>query len=300
MSDPLPQKDVTLMKMPDIYTYTEYATYLKDWFQETKETHPQVSYRFLTRHTGIDAGYILKIMQGAKHLSAEGVEAFIPVLQLDGRAAKYFRTMVAFNKAKASEEISNLFNRLCELRETHSKVIPQKQYRYWSQWYYPAVRLSLMNFDFRGDYVGLAERILPNISAQQAKEAIQTLLELELIEVDSDGVYQVKDLLISTGDAWTSAAIREFQSQTLELAKQSLHERARGLRSISTLSLAIPVEEVGTLKEMMDEFRRKVAKWSVGIGHSDCVIQLDLAAFPISMDPEVRKRIEKSTKGKCL
>ncbi len=271
--------------MPSIYSYTEYSTYLKDWFQEAKELHPQVSFRYLARRTGIDAGYLLKVMQGLKHLSNEGVESILPELKLDSSGEKYFRTMVAFNKAKSNEEISSLFNRLCELRETYARVIDQKQYLYWSQWYYPAVRLSLMNFDFTGDFDELASRILPHISTDQAKEAIQVLLKLDLVEIDANGIYQVKDLQITTGDSWTSTAIKEFQIQTLELAKQSLRDQDKSLRSISTLSLAIPACEIETLKEMMDDFRKKISKWSIGIGYSDCVIQLDLAAYPISMDP---------------
>ena len=97
----------------------------------------------------------------------------------------------------------------------------------------------------------MGQRITPHITAAQAKEAVQVLLDLGLVVLRDDGVYEVQDAHLSTGDEWTSAAIREFQSKTLQLAQNSLRNHPPEIREIATLSLAVPKEEIATLQEMM-------------------------------------------------
>ena len=267
----------------DIYQYTEYRVYLRDWFEQSKVHSPHISYRYLARRTGVDAGYLAHVFQGNKHLSDAAVERFGELLGLGAKEQRYFAEMVRFNKARRDDEIRERFEKLTLLRESGVRVLNQQEYRYWMHWYVPAVRLTLLNDDFTGDYAALARRMTPAITERQATEAVELLMDLGLVRHREDGVYEVQDTHLSTGDIWASAAIREFQAKTLDLARESLRLHPPAVREIATLTLAIPQDEIATLQEMMRDFRSRVAKWAIGLEKSDCVMQFDLACFPLSL-----------------
>lgn len=272
----------------DIYEHLDYRIFLKRWLETSKIKKPQLSYRYLARKTGVDAGYLAHVFHGSRHLSDDAVPIFAELLELDVRQNRYFHVLVSYGKARRKEDVRSLFECLLSLRDVEKKVLEKGQYRYWMYWYLPAVRLTLLNYDFRGDYEELAKRIVPHITVEQAKEAIALLEEMDLIVAKDDGVYKLRDLHVSTGDNWASQAILEFQLKTLELAQVGLRTQPAHLRDISTLTLAIPQEEFVTLQEMVQEFRSKVSKWAVSIGRSDAVFQLDLATFPMSLPPEAQ------------
>jgi len=275
--------------MPDLYSYTDYRAYLRDWFDNCKKDRAFMSFRYMARRTGIDAGYLAHVMQGTKHIAETSIAALVKFLDLKAREAHFFEELVLFSRAKNEREIKERFHKLMTLRSSSARELSARQTRYWSYWYYPAVRLTLLTFEFRGDFADLGARLSPAITALEAEEAIQVLSELQLIRCEESGIYTVLDPHVSTGDAWQSLAIREFQEQTLRLAGESLQRHPKNLREISTLSLAIPRAEVPTLQEMVREFRQQVAKWALSLNDSDCVMQVDLAMFPIALGvPEVK------------
>jgi uncharacterized protein (TIGR02147 family) len=272
--------------MPDIYDYTDYRTFLKDWFEAAKQKQSFLSFRYLGRKTGVDAGYLVRVLQGSKHLADTSLEEVANITGLSEQQKRYFFELVLFNKAKGEHEINDRYKRLLALRESNARVLDSREFRYFSKWFYPAVRLSLFNNDFLGDYQDLAQRITPEITVEEAQEAIRVLAELELIRESAPAQWEVSDNHLSTGDAWSSLAVREFQRTMLKMAADALHIHPKENREIATLSLAIPREEISTLQEMMSDFRKQVAKWALSLNDSDCVMQFNLSCFPLSM-PEL-------------
>lgn len=282
---------------PELFKYTDYRAFLRDWFEQTKLHSSFMSYRYLARRTGIDAGYLAHVFQGNKHLSEQGVQKLIDLLAFAPNEERYFEAMVAFNKARRESDIHEKFEKMMQWREAGARILNQQEYRYWMHWYIPAIRLTLLTEDFKGDFQALARRLTPSITAKQAHEAVDVLMDLGLVELRPDGVYEVQDAHLSTGNAWASAAIREFQSKTLGLAQESLRNHPPELREIATLTLAIPKEEIATLQEMMRDFRSKVAKWAVGMDRSDYVLQMNLACFPLSVSTQDAENHDCSDSG---
>ena len=267
----------------DLYKHTDYRTFLREWFEETKKEQSFLSFRYMARRTGIDAGYLAHVFNGSKHISEESIPAVLELLHLKGRDANYFAELVLFSRAKGEREIKERFQKLMTLRSTAARELSDRQTRYWSYWYYPAVRLAMLTYDFAGDFADLAARLTPTITPEQARDAVNTLEELELVRRGEGGTWTVLDSYVATKDAWQSMAIRQFQEQTLHLAAESLNRHPPAVREISTLSLAIPRSEIPTLQDMVREFRKQVAQWTLGLDDSDCVMQVDFAMFPIVM-----------------
>jgi uncharacterized protein (TIGR02147 family) len=269
-----------------LFEHTDYRAFLKEWFEERKRAGSPISYRSLGRKIGVDPGFLVHILQGSKHVAETAIPRWVDLLGLDTAQAAYFQQLVLFNRARAPREIQQHFQRLCELRDMSLREVSGKQYRYYLKWYIPAVRVLLLTFPYKGDLEDLARRLDPAIDVVQAKEAVDTLVDLGLAEWNSEGALDSVSAFLTSGDRWKDLAVRSFQDQTMDLARRSLQIHPPEAREMSTLTLAIPASEIPTLKEMVRDFRQKVLRWTASLETSDCVVQVNVAAFPLSAPVE--------------
>ncbi|MBK9579610.1 MAG: TIGR02147 family protein [Fibrobacterota bacterium] len=269
--------------MPDLFQYTDYRAFLRDWFVHAKQSTPALSYRFLASRLAIDPGFLVHIFHGQKHLSETHLQPLVKALKLDKRQGEYFQRLVAFCKAKGTQEIGRRFAELMELRETKVREVSASHYRYYQNWYVPAIRCLVAARRVEGDGSELAGILRPNITQTQAREAVALLAKLGMIRKTTDGSWEPTDAHVTSGDAWTHMAIRSFQKQTLQLAMDAMGSLPKEEREISTMTLAIAREEMETVQEMVREFRAKLAKWAVGTPNADMVYQVNIQVFPLVM-----------------
>ena len=267
--------------MDSLLQSLDYRAFLRDWMEDCRAQGGPMSNRWLAQRIGIDPGFLVNILQGRKHIPESALPALIKALKLKGTQAHYFRQLVLFNRAKTDEQIASSFAELCQIRDLNLTELSEKQYRYWTQWHYPAIRIHLLAHPFRGDYAKLAADIDPPLTTKEAEQAVKVLLSLDLVEW-KDGVLEPKQAFITTGDAWKNTAIHHFQDQTLELARRSLRTHDAQEREISTLTLAMAQEDFPELQELVREFRERVLRWSSSRKEANRVIQINIAAFPLS------------------
>lgn len=268
--------------MDSLFQHTDYRTFLKEWLEGRKREGSPLSYRGLGRKVGIDPGFLVHILQGTKHTAEHSIPGWIAVLGLDSGEAAYFRELVLFNRARSAREIRDRFQKLCQLRDIVLGEVEERQYRYYLDWRLPAVRVLLHTFPFRGDHEDLARRIDPAITPEEARHAIECLIDLGFVSWSDEGVLEPKTPFLTSGNRWKDHAARVFQDQTLELARRSLQVHPADRREVSTLTLAIPATEIATVQEMIHQFRNSLLKWTSGLDSSDTVLQINIAAFPLS------------------
>lgn len=269
--------------MASLYEHTDYRAFLREWFDEEKSRKSFMSYRYLSRRVDIDAGFLVHIFQGTKHLSESAIPRMVKELQLDSTDGEYFKELVLFNRARGPRQIKEHFQRLCQMRDLQAQEVSALQYRYYLKWQYPAVRVALLTRPFRaGDEAALGERMDPPLDRSEVHDVIAVLLELNLVAWSPEGILEPLTPFLTTGDRWKDVAVRQFQSQTLQLAQRSLEEHPARVREVSTLTLAIPESEIPTLQDMIKEFRQKVLQWTASLDDSDCVMQVNVASFPLT------------------
>ncbi len=268
--------------MPDLYQYTDYRAYLRDWLSESKESFPALSYRYMATRLELDPGFLVHIFHGQKHLAERHVPSLVKLLKLKAKESEYFRRLVAFGKAKGEAEISRRFLELMELRERQVREVSSREHRYYAHWYVPAIRCLLAAIDFRGDWKALGEKLRPPIRPEEAKAAVELLEKLGMVQRRADGAWDTLDAHLSSGDAWTGHAVRGFQKQTLQLALDALEDMPKTEREISTLTFAIPTQEMPALNEMVRDFRSRLARWALASQDADQVFQMNIQIFPVS------------------
>jgi uncharacterized protein (TIGR02147 family) len=268
--------------MTDIFDYTDYCAFLRDYYEEKRKKFPFFSYRFLGRKVGVDPGNLVKILQGKRHLSAAGIKQFIHYAQFSGREAKYFETLVQFKKAKGEKENKVLFEKLMAIQRIDPYRLEPVQYEFYREWFHTAVLALLHIIDFRGDYKALAERIKPRISVPQAQESIKLLQKLDLIGKEPTGRFVPTRNILTTGKDWKSIAIRAFQQQGIRLAQEAFERFPADERDISTVSIAVAQEDFEEIKRVTGEYRRTVLQIASASEKPDRVYQLNVQLFPMS------------------
>lgn len=273
--------------MANLYDHTDYRAWLKEWFQERKRLDKRVSYRQWGARIGVDPGYLSHVLQGREHLADADIPAVAKEAKLDRAQTSYLQELVGYNKARSPKEIAERFAKLTESRAFQTSVLADSQSSFFAQWHHMAVRLALSIEDFDGDWHRLGRRVIPALSARKAQESVGLMERLGMVRMTESGSYRLCDRFVSTGDAWSANAIREYQLQSLQRAAEALVTLPKDERDISTASFTLPASELPVLQERVRAFRQSLLKWSAGFAECDTAYQVNIQIFPIAQsDPQ--------------
>jgi uncharacterized protein (TIGR02147 family) len=270
--------------MSEIYTYTNYRIFLKDFFSQKKQEKPHFSFQVFANKAGFKArDHILRVMNGQSNLSYEGSLKLAKAMDLIEKESEYFANMVLFNQAKTHDEQLSYFNKMSMIcKTTQSQKLRQEQFEYFSEWYYSALRSFLPLFNFDNNFSMIGKFLDPPISAQQVRKALDLLTELGLLTVDENGNYHVSTSSLTAGDEVASMAINSFHRQTLELAIRSIIRTPSEQRDISGVTMSVSQKGFDKIKSEIQAFRKKIISIAESDSGEDRVVQFNMQLFPLT------------------
>jgi uncharacterized protein (TIGR02147 family) len=276
--------------MVNVFEYTDYRKYLKDFYEDKKKENPHYSYRLITSKGGINAGNFVKILKGERNLTLEAALKISRAYKLNKKETDYFQNMVLFCQGKNHEEKKRHFEKMMSFRESSVRVLNADQYEFYTKWYYTAVREILAFFPYNGDNAAeLGKMILPSISEEEVKTAIDLLLKLNLAEKNEQGLYKRKDSTISTGNDAKSVVLNNFIINTMKLAEKAI-DLAPGELNLSSVSLTVSTEDYLKIQEETRAFRRRILEIAQASMNPNRVYQLNIQVFPLTKKPEDIKK----------
>ena len=154
------------------------------------------------------------------------------------------------------------------------------EYEKISDWLHFAI-LNLMdceNFDSATNE--FSERI--GIAEDQIKHALDNLLNLGLVYVDSDLMWQKNPYTLRTDSTRSSLASQKTYAQLLEKALQSMKEDDFSERDLSGTMMAIDSDLLPLAKQEIRKFRNYLTNKLESRGNQKDVYQLCIQFFPIS------------------
>jgi uncharacterized protein (TIGR02147 family) len=268
---------------PNIYAYHDFRLFLKDYFEDQKAKRPAFSHRFVLNKMGISSsGFLANILSGKRKLPHSHVSRLSEALGLGRKAGRYFETLVAFTQARKVSEKARLFQELVAQKPADLKVLEGIQLRLFSTWYYVALRELIFFFPLRDEYETLAKKLVPPIKPQEARTAIEDLLQLGLLERDKRGFLRQHQAALSTGDEVRSIQAANYQRATMELAKEAIERIPHTDRDISTLTLTLSDASFRAAVDEIRAMRKRLLKLAVDEGKPDRVFQCNLQLFPVS------------------
>jgi uncharacterized protein (TIGR02147 family) len=268
--------------MVNLFDYLDYRQYLRAVFEEKKRQLPGFSHRSLARKLSLKApGHILFIIQGKRRLTEEISLRLSAYLKLNKKETDYLLSLVRYGEAKSPAEKQFAFEELLSARQRTAAKVPSHSYRFYEKWYVSAIRASLDVEPFKGDYGRLARSLCPPISASEAKEAIETLTNLQMAKKDENGFIRPAEPLICTGDSWQSATILNLQRKFLDLAKESFDRFSKDEFDVSNLTVTVSQETYDLIKRKIRDLRSQIMNMACAEQNPDRVLQVNFQLFPL-------------------
>jgi uncharacterized protein (TIGR02147 family) len=267
---------------PDVFAYSSYREYLRAFYGQKKRERA-FSYRAFSQRARLRSpNYLKLVIDGDRNLSAPMAERFADACDLSGEALAYFKELVAFEQASTLEAQNQCHVRLQAFRryrEMHRLELAHDAYH--SRWYLPAIRELAVRDDFSADPDWLAGILTPKIKPSEAKWALETLLELGLLEVGPEGRVRQGHGLVTTGAETTSRHVANFHLSMMERAAEAL-DLSSELRDISSVTVCVGASGMRELKQVLQRFRRELLELSEREPKPKQVVQINLQAFPLS------------------
>lgn len=275
--------------MDSLYEAEDYRTWMRERYEERKRIQPNFSYRFMAMRLEMDAGQLVKILQGKLHLVPQKIPMVAKLFGLDARSERFFEALVRFGKATGTQEISRRWDEIQSLREVQSRELEQDQYEFYSTWLPTAVRgvLSLGEPDQTPKAIG--DRIVPRVDAPEVERSLALLERLGLVAREGGG-WSLAHKHIRTGDLWRQKTVRRFQTDTMRLATDALESIPAKRRDVSTLTLTLAEKDLPLLKERVAEFRRDLVRLAEESDPADSVYQVNVQVFPMTSETSRARR----------
>ncbi|MBX7147495.1 TIGR02147 family protein [bacterium] len=282
---------------PNIFTYDNYRTYLKDLYLYHKESKGKVSFRFLSRQAGFKSPNFFKlVIDGKRNLSNDSIDKVAGAFKLNKEERGLFRNLVMLNQATTSDEKRHFAEGLISTNY-YKKVNPLKeaQHAYYTNWYYVPIRELAASPYFVSDPEWVARQLTPSITTHEAKKALDDLESLGLLKKDEEGKYTQSESLVSTGDEVVSSLVVQFHREMMQKAGEALDIISASEREISSVTFGLSPENFNRFKLMIQAFRKELLALADAEKSQTRVYQLNFQLFPLSKDtnPGVKTGVKK-------
>ncbi len=276
--------------MPNIYSYINYRTYLKDWYEEKKAANPKFSYRVMARLAGFASPNFLKlVMMGQRNLSKDGIGKVSEALHLKVKDDKFFETLVQFNQCQTREEKEQFYNQLCLFKAFSSiQKIETDSYEYLSSWYHVAIREIIALPDFKEDPAWIVKRLRKLVSEKEVKKSLAILLDLGLIERDESGALKQTSKNLATEPEVLDLSIANFHDNMIALAADSI-DTDPGTRDISSVTVPIDHKTYQEARRRIQDFRKELNVLLSSCKSPDAVYQINFQIFGLTDVPWHKK-----------
>ena len=267
-----------------LYSYDDHKNFLKDYFQKKKELRNTFSLRFFAQKAGFsDHSQLTHLLSGRRNVTAKSMIKLIDGLELTGSSKEYFTYLVYYTQAKTAEEKEKWYKELNIIREkSEFYEVNRKQYDFFSEWYYPIVRDLATSPCWDRDYKKLGELLEPEITATQAKEAVEFLQEIGMIEPDNDG-YKKCDNVITTGSI-PIFMIHKARNVLAKLGSDTTEKCSDKEVINANTSILLSEKNLDKYYDLIEKFENKFEKLVVDEnGKQNRMYQMNLQFFPTTV-----------------
>jgi uncharacterized protein (TIGR02147 family) len=267
-----------------LFNYLDYRLFLRDWYDQQKATERHFSFRAFSKRAGFTSPNIFKlVMDGERGLTEESLVKFCKGLKFNKGEQEFFRSLVYFNQAKSHDKKNLYYQKLLSSRKfSELKPIAKGQYKFYATWYHPVIREMITAKDFDGSPQWLAKRIRPSLSVKQVQKSIELLESLGFIQKTKHGTWQQASPLLTTGHESAEVTLLNYHQSLLALAHHLLPQVDQEDRDVSALTLGVASKKVPALKNMIQDFRKKVLEFVSDDHHAEEVVQLSMQLLPLT------------------
>lgn len=218
-------------------------TYLYEELVLRRERNSAYSLRSFAKAIDVSPSFLSKILSGQRRITNRTFQKIIANLDLKPEVVSRLR-----NNSDGLSDNEMGFN---SLHLDYFKMI--------SDWYHYAL-IELTRLDgFKNSPEWIAATL--GITVNQAKAAIERLLNLELLEFRGGRLRPTSGGNTTTKNEFTALAFKKMQSDLLKKATSSLWNEAFDKRDHTSISMAINPEDIPEVKKRLTQMRREICKY---------------------------------------
>jgi uncharacterized protein (TIGR02147 family) len=269
-----------------------YRDLLKEILEHKRKENSFFSYRSVSKKAGIaSTGFLSLVLAGKRNISNDLALRLCEVLKFNKRETSYFSALVSYNQTDIPEDKKKFFEELISLRPSNARSIQSDQQEYFNKWYYAAIRELISIAEVSdNNHKHIAAILTPQISVPEVREAIELLIRLGFVYRNEDGFYKRSDaLLTAAGSSIDPSAIRKYQADTIDLARNALYSLEKELRDISTVTLSTNEDGMAKIKAKIEQCRSDIMAIAKQSTNSDRIIQVNMQLFPLSLNGRNKK-----------
>lgn len=274
--------------MRSIFEYEDYRSYLKDYYEESKQTKRYFTYRYFAERAGLASPVHLQlVMNGKRNLTHKTLVKFAQGLDLKGREAEYFESLVYFSQAKSSVEKERYLDRLARIRPTGrqaAKLSSRQHKSLFAKWYYVPLYELTLDSKFQEDGAWISKRLRRAITPSEAVKALGELEESGLLARDETGRLKQQNYKTRSDDEIENLLVRAYHRKMALIAAERiddpLNEREFGFVTVCTTK-----ERLAKMKQLIKDFRKaanETLTCEPGSEEATEVLQLNLQLFKLT------------------
>jgi uncharacterized protein (TIGR02147 family) len=282
-------------KKVSIFEYDNYRDYLKDFYLQAKASKNTFSVRNFSRVAGFkSSGVFNQVLSGKRNIAPQSISKFVKALRLNQEEGFFFKNLVLLNQSKTAEERQHYARELLRSKN-YRKIHPlnASQFNYFARWYYVVIREMVTLEGFKEDYNWISRQIMPPISSNEARKAIEELIKLQLLSRTSQGKLVLTEPHITTADEVAMGSVAQYHKVMIDKAAQSIDTIPREKRELSAITLGMSAETAHKVKEMIQNFRKSIVEFISKEANSTKVYQINMHLFPLVDLDETGAEIEK-------
>jgi uncharacterized protein (TIGR02147 family) len=271
---------------PDVLHYSNYRTYLRDYYGHKKAEQPVFSHRWFARKAGLTSpNYLKLVMDGKRNLTKKTLLKFAAALGLKGLRAEFFENLIFFNQSTSLPERNAYYGNILRVRaKAGLRKLDEAQFQLFSDWRHIVVRELAAAKGFRPDARWIAKKLGKAISEKEAEGSLKLLSVLGLLKKTANGFTRT-DINITTSDEVRSLLVKNYHHQMIRMGAAALDNLPAALRDISSITIPIHPKDFPKVKEQIQLMRKELLNLGAEQGAAEDVIQVNIQLFPLTGIP---------------
>ena len=274
------------LNQPDIYQFTDYREFVKQYYLYQKQARMGFSYRAFSEEAGFTSPSFIKlVIDGQKNLTKSSIGKLAHAMELDSKQTEYFEHIVFFNQAKSFEDKKQLLESIDQFhKKNRPKQIEANDYDYLKEWFHCVLREMVSLKDFEEKCEELAKLFPFKITPGQIKKSLSFLEAHGFIERDEKGCLHKKEKTLATGDISQNEVLsmiaRTFHLKMVELAGRAVTIFPPEKRNTSNTTLSLSQKSYEIAVERIKALRYELLELAASDEEVDNVYQLNINLFP--------------------
>ncbi len=268
---------------PEIYKYSEYRVFLKDWLDFKKKSQSKFSIRGLSRQAGLASGYLPMITGGQRDLSQAALSKLMPFLGLIPAEQSFFENLLVLGISDSHDARLNAIERMQDFKkyQEHNQK-DNEVYTYLSHWFYVAIREMADLPEFKLDAEWIQSKLNYAVPLKEIKEAVEFLKSHAYLVVSENGKVTPPEKSLNCSGPIYRMALAKFHREIFDLAIESIDKVNSADRNIQGHTMAVSPESFLKAQNILNEAIEKIRQLGRAEKNGDRIYHLEVALFPFT------------------